>query len=121
MRRWRVSAEKKPRDQTQTYKTSDVSRLICAAVIKSTKRKRVRIAAKETITGIDGRTIVEIGNDHDIRLVISYTGFDPAFKLTRVVGRAQVCVPHATPNLETTELVYQKNVDHTGHRIAAIN
>ena len=64
---------------------------------------------------------MKIGNDKDIGLVISRAGFDPAFKLTCVVRGAKVCVSITASDLQTTELVYQKDIDHTGHRIAAIN
>ncbi len=96
-------------------------RLIRAALVKSSKCKRVGVACEETVAGIDSRTIVKIGNDHDIRSIVSYPSFDPALPLTCVIGRAQICVPITPSKLQTTKLVYQKNVDDTRHRIGAIN
>src|SRR6266480_1883248 len=118
MWRGRVRAEKQFRNQAET---SNVPRKISAAIIKSSECERVRVTGEETVARIDGGTIVEIGNDHDISLVISHAGFEPALQLARVVGRTHVRVAHAPSNLKTTELVYQKDVDHAGHRIGAVN
>src|SRR6202035_2520351 len=53
--------------------------------------------------------------------VISGAGFDPCLPLSHVVGGSEVCVPVTAPDLKPTELVDQKVVDHTGHRVGAID
>src|SRR5262249_50406970 len=63
----------------------------------------------------------EIGNDHDIRVVISSAGFEPCLPLAHVVRRSQVCVTVTAPDLQATKLVDQKEVDYTGDRIGAIH
>src|SRR5262249_44963844 len=63
----------------------------------------------------------EIGDDNDIGLVISRPGLDPCLPLTHVVGRSEVCVPVTPPDLQTSELVYQKEVDHAGYSVRAIH
>jgi hypothetical protein len=119
--RRRVCAEEQARDQAETYKTSNVPRRLRHAPVESAPGKCIRVTAEEAVTAVDGGAIVKIGNDQDIGLVISRAGFDPAFKLTCVIGSAKVCVPNTATDLQTTELVDQKDIDYTGHRIAAIN
>src|SRR5206468_3711438 len=62
-----------------------------------------------------------IGNDHDISLVIAGAGFDPCLPLAHLIGGSEVCVPVSPPNLESTEFVYQKEVDHTRYGVRAIH
>src|SRR5205809_1839622 len=91
------------------------------AVIKSAPGNGVRITANVAVAAVDGSPIVGIGNDHDIGFVISRAGNHPRLQLACVIGGAQVRVANTASNLQTTEFVFQKNVDHTGHRVAAIN
>src|SRR5439155_1873273 len=42
-------------------------------------------------------------------------------RLACIIGGAQVGVANTASNLQTTEFVFQKDIEHTGHRIAAIN
>src|SRR6516162_6946956 len=91
------------------------------AEINPSPRNRKRVTVNIAVATVDSSAIVKIGNDQDIGLVISCTRLDPTFPLTHVVGCSQICVPVAASDLETTELVQQKDVDHAGDRIAAIN
>ena len=81
----------------------------------------VRVTGNVAVTTVDGGPIVGIGNDHDIGLVISRPGNHPRLGLACVIGGAQVRIANTASNLQTTEFVFQKDVEHTGHRIAAIN
>src|SRR5438046_4847138 len=63
----------------------------------------------------------EIGNDHNVGLIISRAGFQPRLPLAHIVRRSEVCVPVTAPYLQPTELVYQKEVDHAGDRVGAIH
>src|SRR2546430_7138995 len=101
--------------------TADVAWLSWVAIIKSAPGNRPRITANVTVTAVNGSPIVKIGNHEDIGLVISRAGFDPSLQLTRIIGRSQVRVPVTAPDLQPTELVYQKDVDHTRHCIGSIN
>ena len=121
MRRRRVRAEEQARDQAQAETTADVARLSRAARIESTPGNRPRVTANVTVTAVNGSPIVKIGNHEDISLVISRAGFDPTLQLTCIIGRTQVRVAIAASDFETTELVYQKDVDHTCHCIGSVN
>src|SRR6266699_1121594 len=66
-------------------------------------------------------TLPEIGNDHNVGLVITRAGFQPRLPLAHIIRRSQVCVPVTAPDLQPTELVYQKEVDHSGNRVGAIH
>ena len=123
MWRRRVGTEKQLRDQAETDKASNVARLIPAAHIESPKRnlkfpfaRNVAVAAKQA-----AGTLPEIGNDHNVGLVIAGAGFNPCLPLAHVIGRSQVCVSITAPDLQPTEFVYQKEVDHTSHRVGAIH
>ena len=66
-------------------------------------------------------TLPEIGDDNDIGLVISRPGFDPCLPFAHDVGCSEICVPITAPDLQSTELVDQKEVDHAGDRVGAIH
>src|SRR6266699_4288928 len=63
----------------------------------------------------------EICDNNNVGLVIAGAGFEPCFPLAHVVGRSQICVPVTAPDLQTTEFVDQKEVDHAGDRVGAIH
>src|SRR5439155_14247072 len=65
-------------------------------------------------------TLPEIGNDHNVGLVISRTCFDPCLPFTHVVGCSQVCVPVTASDLQAAKFVDQKEVDHASNRVGAI-
>src|SRR6266480_4555295 len=90
-------------------------------MIESAPRKLVRVTGNVAVATIDSGPIVGIGNDHDIGLVISRPGNHPRLELACVIGGAQIGVANTASNLQTTEFVFQKDVEHAGHRIAAIN
>src|SRR6266513_4350191 len=100
---------------------SYLARKTRAPKIKSPKGLRIPVAGKFTVAAEDVGPIVEIGNHHDVGLVISHARFEPGLQLTRVVGRTHVRVSHAAPDLKATEFVDQKDVEHTGHRVGAVN
>src|SRR6266496_1733422 len=66
-------------------------------------------------------TLPEIGNDHNVGLVIAGASFQPRLPLSHIVRRSEVCVPVTAPDLQATELVDQKEVDHAGNGIGAIH
>src|SRR5439155_7380432 len=63
----------------------------------------------------------EIGNDNDIRLVVSGAGFQPCLPLTHIVGRSQIRVPVLSANLQSPEFVDQEEIDHAGDGVGAIH
>src|SRR6266513_4620189 len=117
MWRRRVRAEKQARYQPSTANRPGSN----PTIIKSTPIKRIRVAGNAAVAAVDGSPIVGIGNDYNIGLVISRAGDHKRLHLARVVGRAYVCVPNTSAELETTEFVSQKDIDHTCHGVAAIN
>src|SRR5438874_12115500 len=130
MRRRRVPTKKQFRDQSKAVskafwsvgvERADDAGKIRAAIIKSAPRKLVRVTGNVAVATIDGSPIAGIGNDHEIGLVISRAGNHPRLELACVIRGAQVCVANTGSNLQTTEFVFQKDIEHTGHRIAAIN
>ncbi len=122
MWRRRVSTEKQLRDQAETDTASNVARLIRAARIESPKRneipvgRNVAVAAKQAAGALP-----EIGNDHNVGFVIAGAGFNPCLPLAHVVGSSQVCVSVTAPDLQSTEFVYQEEVNHTCNRVGAIH
>src|SRR5205823_7277831 len=90
-------------------------------MIESAPRKLVRVTGNVAVPTVDGGPIVGIGNDHDIGLVISRPGNHPRLELASVIGGAQVRVPNTASHLHATEFVFQEDVEHAGHRIAAVN
>ena len=66
-------------------------------------------------------TLPEIGNDHNVGLVISRASFQPRLPLAHFIRRSQVRVPVTAPDLQAAKLVDQKEVDHAGHRIGAVH
>src|SRR6266576_7080681 len=50
-------------------------------------------------------TLPEIGNDHNLGLIISRAGFDPCLPLTHLVGCSQVGVSVTAPDLQAMEFV----------------
>src|SRR6266550_7798155 len=112
-----------PVEEQFRYQTeaSDAARKIPAAIIKSAPRFRERIAGNVAVAAEDVGPIVKIGDDHNVGLVISHTSFQPALKLTGIVRRTHVRVPNTAPDLKTSELVDQKDVEHSGYCIGAVN
>src|SRR5437762_7207554 len=100
----------------------NTARLRPTATLESPKRYvkgvtgQVAVAAEKP-TG----TLPEIGDDNDIGLVISGPGFQPCLPFAHVVGCSKVCVPVTPSDLQPTELVDQKEVDHAGDRVGAIH
>src|SRR5438067_2644668 len=127
MWRRRVRTKKQLRDQSEaegglgvTEGLADEAGNIETAKINSTPIKRLRVTGNVAVATEDGSPIVGISNDHYIGLVISRTGNHPRLHLARVIGGAQIRVADTAADLETAEFVSQEDVDHTCHRIAAI-
>src|SRR4030095_4541620 len=76
----------------------------------------VPVAAEET-----AGTLPEIGNDHNVCLVITGAGFQPCLPLTHVIGGSHVCVSITASDLQPTELVDQEKVNHTSDSIRPIH
>src|SRR5262249_14731200 len=92
-------AEKHVRGQSAI---SNATRLIATATIKSPKWDAKRVSrqapvAAETPAG----ALPEIGDDHNIGLVIASAGFQPCFPFTHVVGRTQVCITVTASDLQS--------------------
>src|SRR5437764_1914046 len=127
MGRRRVPTKKQLRNQSKALRSlgvaerADDAGKIQTAIIKSAPRKLVRVTGNVAVTTVDGGPIVGIGNDHDIGLVISRAGNHPRLELACVIGGAQVGIANTTSNLHITEFVFQEDVEHTGHGIAAVN
>src|SRR5205823_4509034 len=92
------------------------------AIIESPKWYLKRVSRQVPVrTEKAASTLPEIGDDNDIGLVISRPGFDPCLPFAHVVGCSEICVPITAPDLESTELVDQKEVGHAGDRVGAIH
>src|SRR2546430_8502642 len=85
--------EKHFREQAEPWEPSNAAREISTAFIEPSKRYLKGVAG-EIPVGAEkpAGTLPEIGNDHNVGLVISRAGFDPCLPLAHVVGRSQVCV-----------------------------
>jgi hypothetical protein len=112
-------AEKHARDQAEA---SNPAGFIRVARIASSKRNKEGVGRNVAVATEDATgTLPEVGNDDNIGLVIAGAGFQPYLPLAHVVGRSKVCVSVTAPDLNAVELVYQKEVDHTGYRVRTIN
>ena len=101
----------------------NAAREIGAAKIESAPRvfERRYCDKSRSATEDPAGPLPEIGNDHNLGLIISRARFDPCLPLAHIVRRSQVSVPVTAPDLQSTELVDQKEVNHTGNRIGAIH
>src|SRR6266478_3260890 len=118
MWRRRGYAEEQSGDQTGTGRTSKVTREVSAASIDSSKPVEIPVARKIAVSAEKTAcALPEIGNDHDIGLIISRASFDPCLPFAHVIGRSEICVPVSAPDFQTAELMNQKEVDHAGDRV----
>src|SRR5262249_58007501 len=91
------------------------------AIVESPPRHVKRIRREVPITAEEAAgPLPEIGDDHNLRPIVSGAGFDPCLPLTHVIRRSQVRVSVAAPNLESADLVDQKEIDHAGDRVGAV-
>src|SRR6266508_5567192 len=112
-------AEKHFREQAEH---SNAARFSRAASIDPTPGYLKGITGEIPVTAEKAAgTLPEIGNEHNVGLIISRAGFQPRLPLAHIVGRSQICVPVTSPYLQPTELVYQKEVDHAGDRVGSIH
>src|SRR5206468_11090274 len=115
----RARAKKQFRDQAEA---ADAAGFIPAARVKSAKGGEIPVGRNVAVAAENATAALpEIRNDHDVSLVITSAGFDPCLPLAHVVRCSQVCVSIAAPDLQTTELVDQKEVDHTGNSVGAVH
>ena len=119
MRRRSVRTEKQPGDQTLTL---DAARFVPAANVEPSEWNKIPVTglvlvAAEQATG----ALVEIGDHHDVCLVIAGAGFQPRFPFTHIVGPSEVCVSVIATDLQATEFVDQEEVDHTSHGIGSVH
>src|SRR4029077_12684864 len=117
---WRRSSNVRIQNE-DSYVSINLARSIGATVVEPAKRYRLRVTGNIAVGAVNSLPIVGIGNDKDVRLVISRTCYQPSLCLARIIGGAQIRVADTAADLEAAEFVFQKNVDHTRHRIAAIN
>src|SRR6266508_1146398 len=111
-------AEKHFREQAEH---SNAARFTHDAVVESPKAGEIRVGRNVPVAAEKASsTLPEIGNDHNVGLVITGAGFEPCFPLAHVVGRSQICVPVTTPDLQAAKFVDQKEVDHAGNRVGPI-
>src|SRR4029453_60306 len=101
----RVGAEKQFRDQAET-EWGNCAREVAAADIEATPGNLKRVTgdvpvAAEKATG----TLPEIGNDHNVRLIIARARFNPCLPLAHLIGGSQVCIPVTASDLQPTEFV----------------
>src|SRR6476660_3814853 len=76
----------------------NATRFIKAAAIGPAKRYVERVGRQVAVTAEKAASpSPEIGNDHNVSLVIAGAGFQPCFPFAHVVGGAQVCVPVIAP------------------------
>jgi hypothetical protein len=112
-------AEEHSRTQAETI---DPTRFIAAAHIVSSKPNEIPVGRNIAVaTEKSIEAFPEIGNYHDIGLVISGARFDPCLPLAHLVGRAQVCVPVRPSDLQTAEFMDQKEIDHASDRVGAVH
>src|SRR5947207_2591653 len=84
-------AEKQPGNQATVL---HAAREIPAACIKSAKWNKETIGRNVPVTAENAAgALPEIGNHHNVGLVITGTGFQPCLPLAHVVGGSEVCVP----------------------------
>src|SRR5882724_6616437 len=128
MRQRSVDAKLRKTSRTKKYFREEqaerwnATRFIKAATIGPAKRYVERVGRQVAVTAEKTPgSFPEIGNDHNVSLVISGAGFQPCFPFAHVVGGAQVCVPVTAPYLHPTEFVDQEEVDHAGNRVRAIH
>src|SRR5436190_6577793 len=120
---WRTArAEKHPRDQAETQERSNATRESPAPNIASSPWNLEGVTRDIPVTAEDATvTLPEIGDDNDIGFVISRSSLKPCLPLAHLIGCSEVCVPVAAPDLQPTELVNQKEVDHAGDRVGPIH
>src|ERR1043165_6983884 len=119
MRRRRVSAEKQTGNQTATLHSA---REIAAARIKSAKWNKIPVGRNITVTTENtAGALIEIGDHHDVGLVIASARFQPRFPFTHIVGCSHVCVPVRATYLQTAEFVDQEEVDHASNRVRTVH
>src|SRR4029078_12599079 len=119
MRRRSVRAEKQTGDQTFSLHSA---LKIPTANVESSKWKKVPVAGNVAVTAEQATgALIEIGDHHDIGLVIAGAGFQPRFPFTHIIGPSHFCISVGATDLQATDLVNQEEVDHASHRIRSVH
>src|SRR5260370_6815249 len=122
MWRRRVCAEEQTGDQTGTGRTSKVTREVSAASIDSSKPVEIPVTRKKAVSAEKTAcALPEIGNDHNIGLVVSGAGFDPCLPFAHVIGRSEICLPVSAPAFPTAELMNKKQFYHPSDRFGTLH
>src|SRR6476469_3587687 len=91
----------------------NAAREIDAASIKSAPGNLKGVTGQVPIGAEDATgSLPKIGNDHNLGFIISSAGFDPCLPLTHVIRGSQVRVSVAPTDLQPTEFVDQKEINH---------
>src|SRR5262249_60107430 len=110
------------RDQTGTATTSNVTREIAAACVKSAKPVEIPVAGNVAVATENAtEAFPEIRYDHDIGFVVSGAGFDPCLPFAHFIGRTHVCISVSASDFQTTEFVDQEEVYHAGDRVRSVH
>src|SRR5256714_5077288 len=114
-----VRAEKQTGNQTLAMHSA---RFVPTANIESSKWNKIAVTGNVAVTAEQAtRALVEIGDHHDVGLVIARAGFQPRFPFTHIVGTAEVCIAVRATDFQATELVDQEEIDHTSDGICSVH
>src|SRR5437867_11014236 len=113
---WKQAESKKRTESSYAPSSNEVAIFESSPGYVKRVSRQVPVTTKQAAS-----TFPEIGNDYDIGLVISSACFQPCLPFTHVVRSAKIRVPVAAPDLQATELVDQKEVNHAGDGIGAIH
>src|SRR4029450_9112801 len=100
MRQRGVHTELRKTSRTEKYfREEQAEPLNATGVIKAATtgpaNRSVKPASRQGLVPAEQAAVTppEIGNDHNVGLVVSGASFQPCFPFAHVVGAAQVCVP----------------------------
>src|SRR5205085_195329 len=122
---WRVHTRHwvAPRAKKHAGKQAEAShaaREIPATRIEPSKADEISVRRNVTVAAEKATAIIIVGSDDDISLVIPCAGLQPRLELEHVVRCTQVGVAVRGPDLQSTEFVYQEEVDYAGHGVGAV-
>src|SRR6266436_592525 len=110
MRQRCVHTELRKTSRTEKYFREEqagplnATRFIKAATIGPAKRYVKRVSRQVSVPAEQAAgTSPEIGNNHNIGLIITCAGFQPCLPLAHVIGSSQICVPVTAPYLHPPE------------------
>ena len=122
MWRRRVYAEEQTGDQTGTGRTSNVTREVSAASIGSSKPVEIPVARNIAVAAEKAAcALPEIGNDHNIGLIVAGASFQPRLPFTHVIGRSEIRVAVSATDFQAAEFVDQEEVDHASDCVGSVD